>query len=294
MRIDFREQDTSYIDFNEIIAEFSQDYDVVHHTQICKQDFIYRVLGRKEFNKILSLNLSDMEKEDEICKTCLLYPKDYDFDECEAGIPTILSETILENSFLDGIDSTLRLIYHFQDEMDTIEHQMYCIISEAFPSYTLEEIESWSNIRFCKMFTRAKWILSNLRGLELNDVAEYLETISDLQDDGMTIDEINEHMNNSVKAEEEKADTRKRQRPNETTFTSTQQQVDNSSNPNISKNGKEKLTPEKLRELEEMKRKFPEINWGGDEILTRGADNVMQNMDPMSTVSPALRPGWGR
>ena len=51
---------------------------------------------------------------------------------------------------------------------------------------------------------------------------------------------------------------------------------------------------EKLKELEEMKRKFPEINWGGDEILNHGADDVMKNMDSMSTVSPALRPGWGR
>ena len=64
--------------------------------------------------------------------------------------------------------------------------------------------------------------------------------------------------------------------------------------PSSSKKGKQKLTPEKLRELEEMKRKFPEINWGADEVLNHGADNVMNNMDSVSTVSPALRPGWGK
>lgn len=283
MKIDNRKINKSVVDFNEIIARYSEVYDVIHHTQICEQDFVYRVLGRKEFNRILTLELSDMEKEDMICQTCLLYPEEYDLDECEAGIPSLLCETILENSFLDGIDSTLRLITHFEEEMDTVEHQMYCIISEAFPNYTLDEIESWNNIRFCKMFTRAQWKLSNLRGVEINDLTEFLEAVSELDAEGADLEEINEQMKNfnnnkDNKAQQEPQTVFKAERPD----------------PNISKKGKQKLTPEKLRELEEMKRKFPEINWGGDEILNHGVDDVMKNMDSMSTVSPALRPGWGR
>lgn len=281
MKIDYRQSNKNVVDFNEIIARYSEVYDVIHHTQICGQDFIYRVLGRKEFNRILSLEISDMEKEDMICQTCLLYPEEYDLDECPAGIPSLLYETILENSFLDGVESTLRLITHFEEEMDTIEHQMYCIISEAFPNYTLDEIESWNNIRFCKMFTRAQWKLSTLRGLEINDLTKFLETVSELDAEGMDIDEINERMkdfNSNGQKQEEPQAVFKAERPD----------------PNMSKKGKQKLTPEKLRELEEMKRKFPEINWGGDEILNHGADDVMKNMDSMSTVSPALRPGWGR
>ena len=279
MKIDNRKTNKNVIDFNEIIAKYSEVYDVIHHVQICEQDFVYKVLGRKEFNKILSLDISDMEKEDMICKTCMLYPEEYDFDECEAGIPSMLCETILENSFLDGVDSTLRLITHFEEEMETLEHQMYCIISEAFPNYTLDEIESWNNIRFCKMFTRAQWKLSNLRGLQVNDLTQYLEAISELDEQGADFEEINEKMKNF---------SNDNTQDNQTVFKSKEQDS------NISKKGKQKLTPEKLRELEEMKRKFPEINWGADEILNHGVDDVMKNMDSISTVSPALRPGWGK
>ena len=281
MKIDYRKNNKkNIIDSKEIIDYYSDKYDAIHHTQICGQDFIYRILGRKEYNKIIAADISDMEKEDLICKTCILYPEDYDLDECEAGIPSLLCETILENSFLDGIDSTLRLIHHFDEEMDTLEHQMYCIISEAFPTYTLDEIESWNNVRFCKMFTRAQWKLSNLRGVKINDVSEFLETVSDLDEEGMDLDEINSIMKDYGSNSQSK---------NETVFKAAENK-----DPNISKKGKQKLTPEKLRELEEMKRKFPEINWGADEVLNHGADNVMNNMDSVSTVSPALRPGWGR
>lgn len=276
MRIEYTNRDRQVIDFNELIASYSDQYDAVHHVKICEQDFIYRILGRKEFNKILSLDISDMEKEDLICETCLLYPQDYDFDECEAGIPSMLCEVVLENSFLDGIDSTLRLLYHFTEEMETIENQMYCIISEAFPNYTLDEIESWSNVRFCKMFTRAQWKLSTLRGLEISDVAEFLENVNEIDED----DDIEPQTTANARANMQQQDV---------VFNSQQESTNN-----ISKNGKQKLTPEKLRELEEMKRKFPEINWGGDEILKHGADDVMNNLESISTVSPALRPGWGR
>ena len=279
MRIDYKQANKNVIDFNELIAKFSEDYDVVHHVKVCGQDFIYRVLGRKEFNRILTLELSEMEKEDEICSTCLLYPQDFDFDDCEAGIPTLLCDTILQNSFLDGVESTIRLINHFNEELETIEHQMYCIISEAFPNYTLDEIESWNNIRFCKMFTRAQWKLSTLRGLEMNDLTEYLETINELSEEGLDMEEINNQMKDYSSSPEEQP---------QAVFKSLKEDS------NVSKKGKQKLTPEKIRELEEMKKKFPEINWGADEILNHGADDVMKNMDSMSTVSPALRPGWGR
>lgn len=145
------------IDFNMLIAQFGEQYDVVHHVRIEDEDFIFRILGRHEYKKILNNpNLSEFDKEDEICNTCLLYPEGYDLDNASAGIPGELCKFILENSFLDGLESTIRLLEHYKDEMEELEHQMVCIISEAFPNYTLEEIESWNNLRFCKMFARAE------------------------------------------------------------------------------------------------------------------------------------------
>ena len=141
------------LDFNYILQEASEQYEVVHHTQVCGYDFIYRPLGRKEYKKILNNpNVeTDFEREDIICATCIIWPKEFDFDEVEAGVPTLLCQDILANSFLDSMGSTIRLLYHFREEMEEIDNQMACVISDAFPNYSLDEIESWDNLMFCKM-----------------------------------------------------------------------------------------------------------------------------------------------
>lgn len=53
-------------------------------------------------------------------------------------------------------DSVANLIEAYREEMELLDTQMTCIISEAFPNYKLEEIEEWDMIKFCKMYSRAE------------------------------------------------------------------------------------------------------------------------------------------
>lgn len=273
------------IDFNMIMAKLSEEHDIIHHVRIDDEDFIYRIIGRHEYKKILyNNNLSDLEIEDLVCKACLLYPENYDFDSCSAGLPSLLCKEILENSFLNDIEATLRLLRHYQDEMEELENQMICIISEAFPNYSLEEIESWNNLKFCKMFSRAEWKFNNLKNAELKSVTDLIEQIVELKDDGFAPEEIGEIISNNN---------------NQDTNINPQQQMsgiqfNSSDNKEVSRKGKQKLTPEKLQEMQRMQELFPEIDWSNDEILRNGADTAIKNTESVSTVSPALRTGWGR
>lgn len=261
------------VDFNALMAEFSKEHDVLHHVQIYGDDYIFRILGRREYKKILhNDSLTELDMEDEICKLCVLWPEDFDTDECPAAAPTELCRQILENSFLDDITSTLRLLEYYKEEMTDLENQMICIISEAFPHYSLEEIEEWNNLKFCKMFTRAEWKFNNLKDGEIKDVTEIIRNALDLQDQGYTEEEI------SVKLSEE--ETHQQKKNDEVTFNSSPDQ-------NTSRKGKQKLTPEKLRELQA---KFPEIDWTAD--ATKENVDVLNNS--VNTVAPALRSGtWG-
>ena len=54
------------------------------------------------------------------------------------------------------MDSVVSLIDVYREELETVDTQMSCIISEAFPNYDIEEIESWDMIKFCKIFSRAE------------------------------------------------------------------------------------------------------------------------------------------
>lgn len=132
------------VDFDTVVKDLLVENEMIFFADIGDYSFIYRPLNRKEYKTIvLNNNLSEIEKEDDIIEATLLHPKfeDIDFDEIEAGVPSLLYEQILDNSF-SRAEQILGLLNSFRDELREIDSQMTCIIAEAFPNYRIEEIES--------------------------------------------------------------------------------------------------------------------------------------------------------
>ena len=134
------------------------DYVLKHYTP--KKIIIYSRDEFKQFNMankykeykdiLTNENLNDWDKQDEIVKTALVYPVDFDLDECPAGLPEQLCNDIVEKSCLDP-ESMVYLLHMNRQEASTLGSEMACIITEAFPSYTIEEVESWNNFKFIKL-----------------------------------------------------------------------------------------------------------------------------------------------
>ena len=74
----------------------------VLHTQIIDKHFIFRTLNRFEYKQIVAMqNVDALMREEIICSTCVLHPRNYDFKSMaanEAGYPSTLSKIIKENS----------------------------------------------------------------------------------------------------------------------------------------------------------------------------------------------------
>ena len=74
----------------------------VLHTQIIDKHFIFRTLNRFEYKQIVAMqNVDALMREEIICSTCVLHPRNYDFKSMaanEAGYPSTLSKIIMENS----------------------------------------------------------------------------------------------------------------------------------------------------------------------------------------------------
>ena len=254
-------QELSVQDATEIFIQLQDEHRNVFMHQIDNQIFFYRALGRSEYKKILSDDRFDnMAKEELICQVCTLWPEDYDFEECDAGIPTVLSRAILKNSFLDSIESKKAILDYYRQEMWDLDNQITCIINEAFPQFDIEEIENWDIEKTTKYLSRAEWKLHNLRGLQFYDT-NLQESYYEAQDQG-------HEQTKEVKTEEIGGPTQKQPEKN------------------MRGGAKEKLTSEKLREL---KAKFPEIDWEGDTVLNEGIEGMADYVD---TTSPALRPGF--
>ena len=74
----------------------------IFHTQILEKHFVFRTLNRYEYKQIVAIeNIDALYREEIICKTCVLWPYNYDFKTMageDSGYPSTLAQIIMENS----------------------------------------------------------------------------------------------------------------------------------------------------------------------------------------------------
>jgi hypothetical protein len=267
------------IDLDVLIEEAFQKYSAVFFSEIDGQLFSYRPLGRKEYKDILTNeNLDDWDKQDAICKTATIYPVDYDFNDCPAGIPSKLCDDIVEKSCLDP-ESMIYLLHMNRQEAEQLGSEMVCVIAEAFPSYTIDEIESWNNFKFMKIYAQAEWILKNIRGVEFQlDIIDYLAEVSGVTDEeliNMGIKDEGYSSNPQPQQEYRPSQQQPRQQPQP------QQQQQQAK-------GNSKMTAEQMRAYQDFVRQHPEF---ADAMQYDSAFTGFETQTA-DTVNPALRPGW--
>lgn len=258
MKISNSKRNQLELDFDAILKDLIAQYGTIFLASIDGMNFIYKPLSRKDYKAIVeNTELSIIEKEDEVCAATILWPEDIDWDEVEAGIPTKLYEEILTNSFLDSAESIAHLIDIYREELELLDTQMGCIISEAFPNYDIEDIETWDMIKFCKIFSRAEWKLKNLRKIDdMKNVTDYLRGIDDSNDNNEEEEIIVEQQ--------------------------VQQPIHNTNSRKV-KVGNREMTEDEFRQYQEMQRMYPDIKWEADAMFT-GYES-----QSVSTVPVALR-----
>lgn len=226
------------------IDQLEKEYRNIYWTHIEGDLYVYRPIGRKEYKDIaIDETLDTADKKDKIVQTCVLMPEDFDVDECIAGIPEMLYEQIIINSYLESNDTINGVLNYYRNEMFSLDNQITCIINEAFPQFDIEEIENWGVEQTAKYLSRAEWKLQNFRNFQFNE--EYFNAMEEANKE----EEVKE-----VSKEEPK---------------------DNKQNGKQ----KEKLTPEKLAKL---KAQFPEINWEADSVMSDGIEGMRDSVDTLA------------
>ena len=235
------------IDVIQKLKELEEQYRTIYWTHIEGDLYIYKPIGRKDYKDIISSDMSNEDKKDELIKKCVLFPEDFDVDDMVAGMINILFEKIIDISYLDSEESRTGVIEYYRQEMYSLDNQITCIINEAFPQFDIEDIENWDIEKTAKYLSRAEWKLQNFRGFQFNE----------------------EYFDYSQPTSQEEVDTEVKEVKTEES----------------TKSNKQKLTPEKLRQL---KAQFPEIDWENDTVMRGGVDAMADSVD---TMAPALRPG---
>lgn len=217
--------------------------------------FIFRSIGRKDFRQIRDATiLEDYEKEELICETCVLYPPNFDYANCDlAGLPTQLAQLILDKSLLRDSDQMIKAIHYFRDEFyNSLDDQITCTIHEAFPEYRIDEIENWDVLKTAQFMVQSEYILHNLRGVPMVDTSGHsVEFMPASQ----------------AQQQATPQQTQPRQMSMEERFQPVEQPA--SQPMKMKKGNKLSLTPEKLRELQA---RYPEIDWANDSVSRKGID----------------------
>lgn len=248
----------------------------VFFTNICNQVFMYRSLKRNEFRNIVKSEMEDEDKQDLVCEACVLYPENYDFNESFAGIVPKLSKEIIENSFLDSLETRTQVLLYYRQEMFDIDNQINCIINEAFPQHDIETIDSWDLEQTSKYLANAEWKLTNLRGLPMHNNNPY----------GI---ELQEQKNTNQEHQQTQEQPQQDHQPqvyteeitDEPTFIPGEKLEDRQKR----LAGKKKNYTQE--EIQHARQRFPEIDWEREEVGFNNAAGL--GKDSVSTVSPALR-----
>ena len=141
----------------------------IYFIEFDKEEFLFREISRREYKALMQAFPDVEDLEEAICKTAVFIPEDYDFNACPAGIPGRLAEQILVKSGFLGestqeeIQQTTSKFQDYRTEMETLENQLTVIIVEAFPYYSLEEVERWPLSKVLWFVSRAEYALE-LRG----------------------------------------------------------------------------------------------------------------------------------
>jgi hypothetical protein len=169
------------------------------------------------------------------------------------------------------------LLHSNRLEAEQLGSEMACIIAEAFPSYTIDEIESWNNFKFMKVYAQAEWILKNIRGVQFQlDIIDYLADVAGVSSEAL------EEM--GIVRQEEPAPQPQhiqQQQP-------MQQQTQAPAAPAPKQKGNSKMSPEQMRAYQDFVRQHPEF---ADAMQYDSAFTGFESQTA-DTVNPALRPGW--
>lgn len=256
------------------LYEFKQQYRNVNITEINGNIFIYRSLGRLEYRQILEdNNINNYEKEDLICKVCLLHPNNFDFESCAAGIPTQLTKEILEYSFLDSLEMRDAIMMYYRAEMVNLENQITCLIHEAFPEYDIEDIERWDVEKTTKFMASAEWILKNLRGLNIT---------------AFTFSDVNKQQEQPKQSPKEKVKPALRNKEEKMEPVTEEVGVSEPEKQAAPKPKAQQSASVDYNALEEMKRQFPQMDWS-NLVTPEMAFSDNDAFIGMDTRPPALR-----
>ena len=109
------------------------------------EEFVFRSLGREEYNQIIGIVKDSKDLEDVLAQTALLYPEGYEMASSPlAGLPEYVANLVIELSDVSNMDSLLGMLKSSQALAERFDWQCLSVIKAAMPEISFEEMQRWT------------------------------------------------------------------------------------------------------------------------------------------------------
>ena len=238
----------------------------VYVTTIGDDVYMYKLLTKLEYELMSAQVDDDLELQDAIVASCILYPEDLDIDEMYNSDIATLAQTIVAESCVMPQDRLL-MLEMFSKEMEQLDNVMCCIILRAFPAYKLEDIESMEYPEFYRLYTRAEWyVLNILEDPLVFSPAESIKNALGQRESAYSDYYANEHdvdeNGNPVHPAEDKQEKQQEGKYMGRNLSEVMNEINNS------ESKRKPMTEEQKAELEKFKQQFPDIEMDKDAMYT--------------------------
>ena len=247
-----------------IYDKLAEKYKNIFVYEIGEDVYLYKLLTKAEYDLLTSQIDDELDLQDAIVETCVLYPEDLIADEMLPGEVYQLSAEIASQSCVLPEDRLLMLEI-FSAETSQLDNVMCSLILRAFPAYKWEDLENMTYPELYKIYCRAEWHIINVLQEPLQFSA--LDTIKQSLY-GSTSNSNSDYYSNGHDEENNEEEITQQQEEQEVGKYMGRKLSDVMSEINNSGSKRKPMTEEQRIELERFKQQFPDIRMDQDAMYT--------------------------
>lgn len=164
------EKENERIQNLELLSEIKEEYEDVYSLMINEYEFIYTLIGAKDYLEIVKMYEDPFSVREVICKKCVISPIVEDWNnDIYAGFVETVAEEILNNSLVETVDiKGLNMVYRREKHQtdNSLMFQIPLIINRAFNYKSIEEVERWNIPKQLRWLAKASWVLETYENKE--------------------------------------------------------------------------------------------------------------------------------
>lgn len=141
---------------DDLIQTWKEQYGPIYQVD----EFIFRAVTLRESGSIFLSKLSPIEKEEQLVKSAVLWPEDFDVDFAPAGVVSAIAEEVRNASGLGSPKAAKDLLDQLRENTSgSIFSLMKAIVIAAMPTYSEEQLEGLTFPKLLEKVVMAEEVL---------------------------------------------------------------------------------------------------------------------------------------